>query len=174
MEKRLYTLGRHIERADQTTRLLDIKYAAMLPEAGADGGASLVEAAQWDTLLRAAGGYHAYRRVYPHGYSAADVAGFLLMDGAFPRSVGLNLSQLYWHLTQLRTRYGLRGGAAALERLDELRGLLAATTVEELLRRGLPPFLDWMQRQFGLLQDEIADGFFRPRETPSPDAGGVA
>lgn len=151
-----YVLGRHLERADQTTRLVDIKYAAMLP----DGG-GLVDAAQWDVLLRAAAGYHSYRRVYPHGYSAADVAGFLLLDGAFPRSVGLNLSQIYWHLTQLRSRYGLRGGSAALERLESLRGILASTPIEARLRRGLPDFLDWTQRQIAQVQDDIAAGFFR-------------
>ena len=65
--------------------------------------------AQWNALLRAAAGYHAYRREYPHGYVPREVAGFLLLNTAFPRSAGLNLAQLDWHLTQLRSRYNLRG-----------------------------------------------------------------
>jgi uncharacterized alpha-E superfamily protein len=154
-----YMIGRHLERADQTTRLLDIKFNTLLPTAReADSG---VDAGQWNALLRAVAGYHAYRRIHPHGYSAEDMVGFLLRDGAFPRSVLLNLSQLDWHLSQLRQRFGLRGGIAAMERMDHVRAMLTQQTVAELLKSGLSPFLDWLQVQIGLLHGEITDAFFR-------------
>ena len=60
-----YQMGRMIERADQTTRLLDVKYHLLLPSA-ADVG-SPVDVSQWNALLRSASAYHAFRRVQPSG-----------------------------------------------------------------------------------------------------------
>jgi uncharacterized alpha-E superfamily protein len=151
-----YMLGRYLERADQTTRLLDTRFNRLGPNAGA--GETDIDAGQWHTLLRAAAGYHAYRREHPHGYRPNEVAGFLLANTAFPRSVGLNLAQADWHLTQLRLRYHLRGTAAALERVDNLCTSLTHAAVDDLLGRGLSPFLDWMQREIAMLHGDIMDG----------------
>ena len=147
-----YMLGRHLERADQITRLIDTKFNALLPPAATDAA---IDAGEWNALLRAAAGYHAYRREYPHGYVPREVAGFLLLNTAFPRSAGLNLAQLDWHLTTLRSRYHLRGCAPALERLDDLQTMLASQTVDEILGRGLSPFLDWVQRELAALHGDI-------------------
>jgi uncharacterized alpha-E superfamily protein len=150
-----YMLGRHLERTDQITRLIDTKFNALLPRAATDAA---IDAGEWNALLRAAAGYHAYRREYPHGYVPREVAGFLLLNGAFPRSAGLNLAQLDWHLNQLRSQYYLRGCAPALERLDDLRAMLASQTVDEILARGLSPFLDTLQRELGALHGDIMRG----------------
>jgi uncharacterized alpha-E superfamily protein len=152
-----YMMGRYLERADQTTRLLDTRFHAVAPQAAA--GDIEIDAGQWNTLLRAAAGYHAYRREHPNGYRPNEVAGFLIANTAFPRSVGLNLAQLEWHLTQLRTRYYLRGGAAALERLDALNGMLTHQNVAELVKTSLSPFLDYVQREIAALHGDIIDGF---------------
>ncbi len=149
-------IGRYLERADQTTRLLDTRFHALVPQP--DAGDPDIDAGKWHALLRAAGGYHAYRREHPHGYRPVEVAGFLLANTAFPRSVALNLSQIEWHLTQLRLRYYLRGGARALERLDNLCTSLTHEGVAGLVARGLSPFLDWMQREIGALHGDVIDG----------------
>src|SRR5262249_6491118 len=57
-----YQIGRYMERADQTTRLLDIKYHLLLPSISDVG--SPVDVSQWNALLRSAAGYHAYRRLH--------------------------------------------------------------------------------------------------------------
>ena len=150
-----YMMGRHIERADQITRLIDTKFNALMPTIRD----ATIDAGEWNALLRAAAGYHAYRREYPHGYRPPEVASFLLLNTAFPRSAGLSLAQLDWHLTTLRSRYHLRGCTHALARLDELQSMLAAQTVDEILRRGLSPFLDWMQRELGALHADIMTNF---------------
>jgi uncharacterized alpha-E superfamily protein len=147
-----YMLGRHLERADQITRLIDTKFNALLPGAATDAA---IDAGEWNELLRAAAGYHAYRREFPHGYVPREVAGFLLLHGAFPRSARLSLAQADWHLTQLRSRYHLRGCSPALGRLDHLRTMLASQTVDDILGRGLSPFLDWMQREVAALHADI-------------------
>jgi uncharacterized alpha-E superfamily protein len=152
-----YMLGRYLERADQTTRLLDTRFNAIAPQLDAGDGA--IDAGQWNTLLRAVAGYHAYRRVHPSGYRPREVAGFLLVNSAFPRSVGLNLAQLEWHLSQLRARYGLRGGMAALERVDHLNSTLTQPAVDALVDRRLSPFLDWLQREIAGVHTDIVTGF---------------
>ena len=147
-----YMMGRHLERADQITRLIDTKFNALLPAAATDAS---IDAGEWNALLRAAAGYHAYRREYPHGYVPREVAGFLLLNAAFPRSAGLSLAQLDWHLTTLRSRYHLRGCAPALGRLDNLKTMLASQTVDDILGRGLSPFLDWVQSEIAALHEDI-------------------
>ncbi len=149
-----YRIGCFLERADQTTRVLDTRFHKPpdgLPDSEREGS-------HWHTLLRALAGYHAYRRLYPQGYRPDEVAGFLLSDTAFPRSVGLNLAQLGWHLTRLRTDHRVRGAAVALERVEDLSGMLTPASVEDLFVRGLSPFLDWMQRQIAALHNDIVTG----------------
>src|SRR3954471_768461 len=68
-----FRLGRYIERADQTTRLLDTKYHLL---AGGRGGAAPAEVGQWHALLRSASGYHAFRRIYSSRLTPALVAEF--------------------------------------------------------------------------------------------------
>jgi uncharacterized alpha-E superfamily protein len=154
-----YQLGRLIERADQTTRLIDIKYHLLLPSVVEER--RVVELTQWSVVVRAAAGYHAFRRVAPVGFTPSDVVAFLLSDTSFPRSVALCVVQMEWHLTQLRSRYGLRGTVPALERVEEVRAALVGRSVERLISEGLHEFLDALQRDLIMLAGEIGTGFFR-------------
>ena len=158
-----YQLGRLIERADQTTRLLDIHYHLLVPDAGEAGGEArrVAELTQWGGVLRAAAGYHAFRRVSPPGFTPSDVVAFLLTDTAFPRSVGLCVDQMEWMLHQLRSRYGLRGTVASLERVEELRAGLFGRPVDSIIADGLHVFLDGVQRDLIHLAGTIGTAFFR-------------
>jgi uncharacterized alpha-E superfamily protein len=161
-----YSIGRQIERADQTTRLLDIKYHQLLPR-GADVG-SAFDIGQWNSVLRSAAGYYAYRRVHSQAMSPATIAGFLLQNRAFPRSIALCVNDIDRTLNELRSRYGLRGGAAALERIDELQAELNGRSVEGILISGLHEFLDMFQKTLGLLGLDIARDFFHHQDSPAP------
>lgn len=154
-----YQLGRLIERADQTTRLLDIRYHLLVP--GGSEERKAAELTQWGGVLRAAAGYHAFRRVAPAGFTPVDVVAFLLNDTSFPRSVAVCVQSMEWHLGQLRSRYGLRGTVGALERVEELRAGLMGRPVEKVLADGLHLFLDGVQRDLILLASEIGTPFFR-------------
>ena len=158
-----YEMGRLIERADQTTRLLDIKYHLLSPPEAQGGGLEerrVAELTQWNGVLRGAAGYHAFRRVAQAGFTPADVVVFLLADTSFARSVALCVSQLEWHLGQLRTRYGLRGTAAALERVEEIRAAVQGP-LTTLLPRGLHEFLDGVQKELLQVASEIGTAYFR-------------
>lgn len=153
-----YSLGRYLERADQTTRLLDIKYHLLLPKASDVGSA--LDLSQWNALLRAVAGYQAFRRLYFGRMTPAAVAGFLLFSDSFPRSVSLCLRQVDWLLGQLHTHYALRNGEAAMERCDLMRAALADQTVDQVIANGMHEFLDWLQIQSGTLAGELGQAFF--------------
>ena len=138
-----YQLGRLVERADQTTRLLDVKYHLILPAASDVG--SPIDVSQWNALLRSASGFHAFRRVHPTGMSPATVSGFLLLNHRFPRSVVACVDMIERTLTDLRHVYGLKGGVEAMELLDELRAELSGRSIDTVLKRGLHEYLDWVQ-----------------------------
>jgi uncharacterized alpha-E superfamily protein len=157
-----YLIGKYIERADQITRLVDIKYHTLLPREAGVG--SEVDVSQWSALLRAAAAYHAYRRNMPRRMEPHTVAGFLLLNNAFPRSLSLTLRQVNWALGQLRTDYGLRQCAPILERLDELRAALNDQTIDQIILRGLHEFLDWVQLELRAIHDGIANAFWPPPE----------
>ncbi len=154
-----YQLGRLIERADQTTRLLDIRYHLLVPPD--DEERRVAELTQWGGVLRAAAGYHAFRRVAPAGFTPIDVVAFLLTDTSFPRSVALCVEQMEWILGQLRSRYSLRGTVPALERIEELRAGLRGRPIQSIVDDGLHDFLDAVQRDLILLAGEIGTAFFR-------------
>ena len=161
-----YMIGKYLERGDQTTRLVDIKYHTLLPPEAGIG--SQVDISQWSAVLRSAAAYHAYRRVMPRALTAPAVVGFLLLNNAFPRSLVLTLRQVYGSLSQLRTDYGLRQGGSALERLEELRAALADQTVEQIILRGLHEFLDWAQVELWQIQNDVADAFWSLRPSVRP------
>ena len=79
-----FRLGRMIERADNTSRLLDVKYFLLLPSVEDVGGA--VDEMQWSILLRSASALEMYRKRFGQ-ISPENVVDFLLLDTDFPRSI---------------------------------------------------------------------------------------
>lgn len=153
-----YQVGKYLERADQTTRLLDIKYHTLLPSVAAVG--TPVDVSQWNTLLRSAAGYHAFRRVYPRGMTPAAVAGFLLFNDAFPRSVLVCVCEMEQLLHRLTSKYRLRNGNIVLERVDEVRAALGASTIDSVITSGLHEYLDGLQIIFADISRDIGAAFF--------------
>ena len=151
-----YQLGRYLERADQTTRMLDARFIHHYGDTPAD----TLESGPWAAVLHSAAGYHAFRRAHPSGMSPAEIVSFLLFNPAFPRSVGLCIGEADEQLTGLRSRYRLRGGVDALERLDEIKGALFERTAEKLVESGLHDHLDWIQRQIIGVTSALAADFF--------------
>src|SRR4051794_37760047 len=135
-----YQLGKYLERADQTTRLLDIKYHALLPTPDLVG--SPLDVSQWNAVLRSAAGYHAFRRVQPRGMTPAAVAGFMLFNDGFPRSVTSCIRQIDTLLTRLKSRYKLRGGNGAMEKVDVIQAALQSRAIDQIIASGLHEYLD--------------------------------
>jgi uncharacterized alpha-E superfamily protein len=117
-----FTLGRSIERADMTARLL-----ATSALTGA-GGPS------WTTLLRSCGGYEAYLRTYRGTPSAQNAAEFLAVDRLFPRSILFAISRAEACLRSLEPRSERVGTSdRALRVLGQIRAELEFRPVDEIL-----------------------------------------
>jgi uncharacterized alpha-E superfamily protein len=153
-----YMLGKYIERADQTTRLLDIKYHLLLPSPDAVG--STIDASQWFSLLRAASGYHAFRREYPYVISPTTVAGFLLLDRRFPRSVTACLATVSHALKKLQSQFNLVQTRDISALNEVLRTKLKSDSIEKIISGGMHEYLDKVQLHLTKLSNHIASHYF--------------
>jgi len=158
-----HQIGRAIERADQTTRLVDVKYQVLLPQPSDVG--SPIDEAQWNTVLRSAAGFHAFRRLSPQSMSPARVVEFLVFDQRFPRSVAASVLVANEHLSQLRLKYGHSSKRVAWNLLRKLAASLAEDTAEELIERGLHEGLDEMQAELAGVTNALGREFFLLTET---------
>jgi uncharacterized alpha-E superfamily protein len=152
-----YRLGRYLERADQTTRLLDSKYYVLMRDADV---ASMVNTGQWLALLRAASGYHAFRLLHQSDLTPWRIASFLLFNPSFPRSVFLCVREVDAAVTGLRSRYSLRAGSDVAEGLDQLRAILGTRSIDEVLASGLHEFIDFIQRYLIAITERLGAAFF--------------
>jgi uncharacterized alpha-E superfamily protein len=152
-----YWIGRHIERADQTTRLLDMKSPALQPQVLET---SSIDIAQWNALLRSAAAYHPYRRVRSAAFTAEHIASFLLLDPGLPRSVLLCAREIDRLLAELRLQHELPAGGMAANELGALRADLSNLTDRELLGDGLHELLDLVQRRLIAITQHLTEAFF--------------
>jgi uncharacterized alpha-E superfamily protein len=156
-----YQLGKMVERADQTTRLLDIKYHRLLPQT-ADVG-SPIDVSQWNALLRSAAAYHGYRRVHPSAMTPATVAGFILLRREFPRSVTACTRTIRALLDELARDRELADVTFDLGPLKDLEGL-TSVTIREAIDQGLHEHLDRIQIALHALANTLAAVYFDPEE----------
>ena len=87
-----YTLGTFLERTDMTARIMDVKYHLLLPELSMVG--SPLDYYQWVALLKSLSGFEAFRRRYQTGLRPLDIAGFIIFDADFPRSLRFRVDRL--------------------------------------------------------------------------------
>ncbi|MDH3443130.1 MAG: alpha-E domain-containing protein [Deltaproteobacteria bacterium] len=152
-----YLLGRLLERADKTSRLLDFKYFVLLPSVGDVG--TPFDDIQWAAVLRSASGFEMYRK--RHAEIAPNrIAEFLMLDTDFPRSINYcvaNADQSVHAITG--TQRGMFRNPAE-RKLGQLRGELAYSQAEEIISKGLHEYLDRLQGELNLAGDAISATFF--------------
>ncbi|REJ67203.1 MAG: alpha-E domain-containing protein [Planctomycetota bacterium] len=158
--------GRSIERADKTSRILDVKYFILLPSPDTIG--TPLDVIQWSALLRSASALEMYRQ--RHGrISPTRVVEFLILDNEFPRAVLHCLTKANESLHAI-TGAKLGGFSNQPEQtLGQLRAELAYTSAEEVIDRGLHEFVDDLQMRLNLVGEAVYDAFFamRPMKPPS-------
>ena len=152
-----YRLGVFTELADQVTRLVDIKYHALLPT-WKDVG-SPVDIAQWNALLRSASAYHGYRRVFPSVMTPTTVAGFILLDPRFPRSLPHCVSNIESTLDGLLANEEVQEISFSREPLETLKALTKQPP-KDVIASGLHEYLDDVQIALLAFGDEVASAFF--------------
>mgnify|MGYP001615119349 CR=1 FL=1 len=154
-------LGRLIERADKTSRILDVKYFFLLPSV-ADVGTSL-DNIQWAALLKSASALQMYRKRYGR-ISPKEVAEFLILDSEFPRAIHYCLIKAEESLHAISGSEIGRFENLAEKRLGRLRPELAYANIEEIMAGGLHEFLDSFQTKLNCVGDGIAETFFTFRQ----------
>jgi len=156
------SLGRHLERADKTTRILDVKYFILLP-AVTDVGTPYDDV-QWAALLKSVSGFEMYRKKY--GRIAPErIVEFLLLDGEFPRAVRycIGIADRALHAIT-----GTPQGAfscASEQRAGMLRSELDFARVEAILTGGLHEFFDALETKMNTIDECILADFFAQRPT---------
>ncbi|MBX7168898.1 MAG: alpha-E domain-containing protein [Pirellulales bacterium] len=163
-------LGRYLERADKTSRILDVKYYILLP-AVQDVGTTL-DVVQWSALLKSTGALEMYRKRWGR-IASEHVVDFLVLDGDFPRAMRYCLIQAEQSLA--RVAGGPIGSYrnAAQRRLGQLRAELDFAQVEEIIDRGLHEFIDHFQTRLNGVGGAVHDAFFavQPLEAVNHFAG---
>lgn len=131
-------LGTFIERADNTARLLDVKYHVLLPETEAIGGG--LDYFQWSSILRAVSAQTSFHWVYRESVKPWLVADFLILSRKQPRSLISTCIQLNDVLDRLSETYGRRGSSQRLAR--QIYAILDSAQAEALFQSGLHEFLE--------------------------------
>ena len=161
-------MGVHIERADNTSRLLDVKYHVLLPDQEHVGGS--VDYYQWISILRAANSVLAYQVCYKDGVKPWNVSDFLILNRQAPRSLYYCCSTVCQRLDRLAELYGDRWPCHDVA--DALRDKLAASGMGEIFQQGLHEFLTEFIASNSALADSIATSFgFAGALTPSREIG---
>jgi uncharacterized alpha-E superfamily protein len=150
-------IGRYLERADKTARILDVKYFILLPSIK-DVGSTLDEL-QWIALLKSASAYEMYRKRGIHRLSPTSIAEFLVLDREFPRSIHFAVTQAERSLHQI-TGTPIGTWRTPVERtLGRLRTDLDYWTIEEIIQTGLHEVLDDLQRRMNDVGEKIFQTF---------------
>jgi uncharacterized alpha-E superfamily protein len=150
--------GKYLERADQITRLLDIKYHILLPKASDVGGA--VDTAQWQAVLRSASAVEAYRRYYVADILFKKVVEFLIFDESFPRSLKFCVEQMD-EFIQLITETCVEADIAEepMRQFEAFLGRLSTLNVDEIFDQGMHQFLDRAQIEIAAIGGHLYTNF---------------
>jgi uncharacterized alpha-E superfamily protein len=130
-------LGGAIERADNTARILDVKYHVLLPATERVGGS--LDYFQWTTILREVSALTAYHWVYRESIKPWLVADLLILNREMPRSLANCYEILVRHLDLIADAYGRRGPSQRLA--SNLLAKLSSTRIEAVFEQGLHEFI---------------------------------
>jgi uncharacterized alpha-E superfamily protein len=148
-------LGTFIERADNTARILDVKYYVLLPQNEVVGGG--LDNAQWAAILRSVSAHRSFRWVYRDAFKPWHIADFLMLNAQMPRSLKSSYLEIVAALSGLAQHYGEAApchalAEATLERMQE-------GDMNRIFQAGLHEFLQEFIAGNNRLASEIASAY---------------
>jgi len=151
-------LGMFIERADNTARILDVKYHVLLPSADLVGGS--LDNVQWETILRAVSANRSYRWVNKGAVSPRGIAEFLILDRSMPRSLAFCEWEIARYVDQLSS--AVDTPMESQEKSAALVATLNGQSIDQIIKQGLHEFITmFLQRNRDLAkQIEIDYRFY--------------
>lgn len=156
-------LGRLIERADKTSRILDAKYYLLLPSVDAVG--TPFDDLLWAAVLRSTSAFEMYRKRFQQ-ISPDRIVEFLVLDREFPRGIHYCVVSAEASLHAISGTPIRTFGNPAEQQLGRLCAELNYVQVREIFKRGLHEFLDDIQVRLNVLGDAIRDSFFAMQPVP--------
>ncbi len=151
---RFLSLGTFLERADNTARILDVKYHILLPSPSDVGGAA--DYYQWGAILRSVSAFEAYRKTYRDQITPKRVAELLVLRPDMPRSLMACLERVNRLLQEIN---GSRSGEL-LRRCGMLHGQLRYGRVDDIFANGLHEYLSEFLAQTYELGELINTTYF--------------
>jgi uncharacterized alpha-E superfamily protein len=145
-------LGTFVERADNTARILDVKYYVLLPENELVGGG--VDSAQWAGILRAVSAHRSFRWVYRDAFKPWHIADFLMLNPQMPRSLRSSYEEIVAALEGISASYGI--DSPCLPPARDILARLTAGDMNRILQLGLADFLRDFIASNNRLVDDIA------------------
>lgn len=130
-----FRMGKYIERACQTARILDVKYHMLLPRS--DMVNTPIDNAHWIAILKSCSGYEAFHKQRQSFEQGTAIADFLIFDPLFPRSVRLCLLYCQEASHKISGRKRRAPGNEAEQLLENLVDWLRLATIDDLVKAGL-------------------------------------
>lgn len=149
------SLGAAIERADNTARLIDVKYHLLLPRGELVGG--VIDRDQWTTILHTVSAVTAYRWLYRDGLKPVQVAELLILRRELPRSLAASTDEVVNYLGLLGRRTGLQGEADRLAR--QRQNAMGRSRIGPIIAGGLHEYLSEFIVENSLIDQAIAKQF---------------
>ncbi len=156
-------IGRHLERADMTTRIIDVRTSKLLPDKAPE--LQPFETVQWMSVLKSLTAYHAYRRKMQTRVQRSEVLRFLLQDTTFPRSVAFCMQSLEESLGQLHNHLSV------FRPVRHIVKALEAAKVDSLEQKELHVFIDELQLGFIRIDQMLATTYFLREEAEQSATG---
>lgn len=147
-------LGTHIERADNTARILDVRYEAMKRSRSSN---EAVDFYQWNALLQSLSAYEAYHERYKRGINDRNVAELLILGAEIPRSLRWCSDQIGATLEQIEGNRGMTAKRLAAELIAQLR----YSGIDEIIEIGLHRYLTELLRQVNRVGSEVHRSYWQ-------------
>ena len=150
-----FRIGKLLERADKTARMLDVKYFLLLPTP--DYFDSPYDTVEWGAVLKSVNGFEMYRKQF-HRADFRNVTHFLILDPHFPRAI----------------RYCVHAAARSLRRIidmldvkvpvesemEKLEAMVLNADIDSVLESGLHEFVDVFQFNLNVVDESLYNSFF--------------
>lgn len=130
-------IGTFIERGDNTSRILDVKYYTLLPSPSFVG--SSLDNVQWETILRSVSAHRSFRWLGEFETGASAIASFLILDKRLPRSLAFCSNEIVGNLASIAEDYGER--QPCHDAADRLMARLNGRDINSVFEEGLHEFL---------------------------------
>lgn len=150
-------LGTFLERADNTARIIDVKYFVLLPSTEMIG--SSVDNVQWASILRSVSAHRSYRWVYKDSYRPWKIADFLILNPEMPRSLAACYVEIEGALAGLDRFYGEARSPGPDATARESLALLGRNRMDEIFQGGLHEFLSDFIARNNRLAMEISEAY---------------